>query len=210
MRFQGYSSKPAGRLAVLETRQKEMEVTVSTMAGQVSAVLTSIATNTRAMENLKALFTNYFKNTNNTDDGGPSVSISAMETQGDTRPPSIQPENGGLSKKSPSHIPNISLESTSEGEKTLKRPPAISGKEECRRATIAKGSTGSGRGGMGTASGRTAVKKGPVAAADEGVVLPGGESGVGTKAPPDRKAGVLQVGGGEDSTTPAPALSIVT
>jgi hypothetical protein len=201
MRFQGYSGKPAGRLAVLEMRQKEMDVAVSMMAGQVSAVLTSTAENTRAMEDLKALFANYLKSTNNTGDGSPSVSISAMETQGDTRPPSVQPGNGGLSKKSPSPVPDISSQSASQGEKTLERPPIVSGKEECRRATSTKGSTGTGRRGTGTASGRTAVKKRTVAAADEGVALPGGESGVGTKVLPDKKAGALQAGGGEDSTT---------
>jgi hypothetical protein len=118
MHFQGYSGKPTRRLAVLEMRQKEMDVAISMMAGQVSVVLTLTATNTRAMEDLKALFTNYLKNTNNTGDGSPSVSISAMETQGDTRPPSVQPGNSGLSKKSPSPVPDISSEFASEGEKS--------------------------------------------------------------------------------------------
>jgi hypothetical protein len=192
MRFQGYSGKPTKRLVVLETRQKDMEVTVSTMAGQVSAALTSTAANTQAMEDLKALFTKYLKRTNNTGDGSPSVSISAMEMQEDTYPPSVQPGNGGLSKKSPSSVLDISSEFGSEGEKTLEWPPAVLGKEECRRATTTKGSTGSGRGGTEAASSRTAVKKGPVEATDEGVPFTGEKSGVGTKGPPHRKAGALQ------------------
>jgi hypothetical protein len=73
---QGYSNKAGGRLSTLESRQKEMEVTISAMAGQVTAVLTSTATNTRAMEDLQAMFSN----TNCGGQGSPSVSISAMET----------------------------------------------------------------------------------------------------------------------------------
>ena len=119
------------------------------------------------------------------------MSISAMEIQGDTHPPSMQPGNGGLSEKSPSPIPDISLESTSEGEKTLERLPTVSGKEECRRATTAKGSTCLGRGGRGIASGKTAVKKGLVEAIDKRVVFPEGESGIGTKGPPHRKTRVV-------------------
>jgi hypothetical protein len=61
---QGYSSKAGRRLSILESRQKEMEVTMSAMAGQVTAVLTSTAANARAMEDLQAMFSKYLRNMN--------------------------------------------------------------------------------------------------------------------------------------------------
>jgi hypothetical protein len=68
-------------------RQKEMEVTVSEMAGQVSVVLTSTAANTVALEYLKAMFTKFLANNNRNGDGSGFVSISALETQGGTGAP---------------------------------------------------------------------------------------------------------------------------
>jgi hypothetical protein len=77
--LQGYSGRHAGRLSTLE-RQKEMEVSVSTLVGQVSAVLTSTAANTLAVEDLKTLLTKYLQKMNSAGDCSPSVSISAKET----------------------------------------------------------------------------------------------------------------------------------
>jgi hypothetical protein len=64
-----------------------MEVIVSEMARQVSAVLTSAVANTVALEDLKAIFTKFLANNNCSGDGSGSVSISALETQGGTGAP---------------------------------------------------------------------------------------------------------------------------
>jgi hypothetical protein len=46
---QGYSSKVGGRLSTLESRQKEMEVTMSAMAGSISAMETQGDTPPRSL-----------------------------------------------------------------------------------------------------------------------------------------------------------------
>jgi hypothetical protein len=89
--LQGYSGMLAGRILAIETKQKEMEVAVSQIGGQVSAVLASTAANTETLTDLKGLFAKYFKNTNPSGDGNGSVSILAMETQGGIRARSVEP-----------------------------------------------------------------------------------------------------------------------
>jgi hypothetical protein len=53
----------------------EMEVAVSRIFGQVSAVLAYTAAHTETLADLKGLFAKYFKNTNSSGDGSGSVSI---------------------------------------------------------------------------------------------------------------------------------------
>jgi hypothetical protein len=114
--LQGYSGRPAGRFSVLETRQKEMEVTISEMAGQVSAVLTSTTANIVALEDLKAMFTKFLTNSNRTGDGSGSVSISALKTQGGIRAPNVEPNDARCRGISRSHDQEILSVSASEGE----------------------------------------------------------------------------------------------
>jgi uncharacterized protein YejL (UPF0352 family) len=66
--WQGYSGKGAERISALETRQKEMELTVSVMATQVTEVLTSTAANARAMEDIKAMFSKCLMNIDHSDE----------------------------------------------------------------------------------------------------------------------------------------------
>jgi hypothetical protein len=147
MLCQGYSGKGAGRISVLETRQKEMELTVSVMVGQVTEVLTSTAANTQAMEDLKAMFSKYLMNIDRTDDGSPSVIVTATKMPGDTHPSRIQHTS------SPSPVPDISSESASEEDGVGDRAGAITAKEEAGKVTTGKDSTSSTIGAEGNASG---------------------------------------------------------
>ena len=86
-----------------------MEVSVSTLAEQVSSVLTSTAANALAMEDLKTLLTKYLQKMNSVDDCSPSVLISAMETEGDTHLLVVY-----VAKHSPSPVLGLSSKSSSE------------------------------------------------------------------------------------------------
>jgi hypothetical protein len=88
----------------METKQKELEVAVSQIVGEVSAVLASTAANTETLADLKGLFAKYFKNTNPSGDGSGSVSILAMETQGESGLVAWNPIPVGSAK---SHSPMI-------------------------------------------------------------------------------------------------------
>jgi hypothetical protein len=121
MLWQGYSGKDAGRISALETRQKKMELTVSTM------VLTSMATNKRATEDLKAMFSKYLLNIDRSDEGSSSVTVTATETQGDTHPNRIQHTS------SPSLISGMSSESTLEEDGMANGAGAKTAKEEASK-----------------------------------------------------------------------------
>jgi hypothetical protein len=127
MLWQGYSGKDAGRISALETRQKKMELTVSTMVGQVTVVLTSMATNKRATEDLKAMFSKYLLNIDRSDEGSSSVTVTATETQGDTHPNRIQHTS------SPSLISGMSSESTLEEDGMANGAGAKTAKEEASK-----------------------------------------------------------------------------
>jgi hypothetical protein len=128
--LQGYSGRPAGRLSVLETWQKEMEVTISEMARQVSAVLTSAVANTVALEDLKAMFTKFLANNNRSGDGSGSMSISALETQGGTGAPDQE----------------IFSVSASEREQPQEQPQTRSPEKVSKKGAVASGSVGSKKG----------------------------------------------------------------
>jgi hypothetical protein len=156
--LQGYSGRPAGRLSVLEMRQKEMEVTVSKMARQVSAVLTSTVANTIALEDLKAMFTKFFANSNRSGDGSGYVSISALETQRGTRAPSMEPDDArywGISRSPDQEIFSVS---TSEGEQPPERPQTRSPEKVSKKGVVASGSMGSKKGATIVASGVPSLK----------------------------------------------------
>jgi hypothetical protein len=131
---------------VLETRQKEMEVTVSEMAGQASTVLTSIAANIVALEDLKAMFTKFLANSDCSGDGSGSVSISALETQGGTRAPSMEPDDArcrGLLRSPDQEILSVSA---SEGEQPPERPQIRSPEKVFKKGAVASRSLGSKKG----------------------------------------------------------------
>jgi hypothetical protein len=123
-----------------------MEVTVSKMAEQVSAVLTSTAANIVALEILKAMFTKFLANNNRSGDGSGSMSIFALETQGGTRAPSVEPDDvrcRGISRSLDQEILSVS---TSEGEQPPERPQIRSPKKVSKKGAVASGSVGSKKG----------------------------------------------------------------
>jgi hypothetical protein len=179
--WQGYSGKGADRISALETRQKEMELTVSVMAGQVTEVLTSTAANAQAMEDMKAMFSKYLMNIDRNDEGSPSVTVTATETRGDTRPSRIQHTS------SPSVVLDISSESAAEEDGVANEATAKPGKEEAAKVNTGKGSAGSTKGAEGNASGRASLKKGPAMADSKDHSLPGGTGTVGVKGAPSKE-----------------------
>ena len=148
-----------------------MEVSVSTLAEQVSFVLTSTAANTLTMEDLKTLLTKYLQKTNTTDDCSPSVSISAMETEGDTRPPIVQ-----VAKHSPLHVPGLSSKSAFGGGLTPEPAQQAPRKETSIIATTMKASAIPEQGGMVKALGRPPVNSVAMMAVQEPVPLPDAKS----------------------------------
>jgi hypothetical protein len=186
---QGYSSKAGRRLSILESRQKEMEVTMSAMAGQVTAVLTSTAANARAMEDLQAMFSKYLRNSNCGGQGSLSVSISAMETQGDTPPRSLPTADRGLLGLSPSNAPIISTESGLEGERRTEGAPPTIAKQEPKRATTEKGSAGSGSGDRNEAMAAAPLKKDAEVGDLEAKALIAGKGSNALEGPRSTKAG---------------------
>jgi hypothetical protein len=186
---QGYSNKAGRRLSTLESRQKEMEVTMSAMAGQVTAVLTSTAANARAMEDLQAMFSKYLRNTNCGGQGSPSVSISSMETQGDTPPRSLPTADRGLLGLSSSNAPVISTESGLEGERRTKGAPPTTAKQEPKKATTEKGSAGSRGGDRSEAMVVAPLKKDAEVGDLEAEVLSGGKGLNALEGPRSTKVG---------------------
>jgi hypothetical protein len=164
-----------------------MEVTMSAMAGQVTIVLTSTAANARAMEDLQAMFSKYLRNTNCGGEGNPSVSISAMETQGDTPPRSLPIADRGLLGLSPSNAPVISTESGLEGERRTKGAPPTTAKQEPKRAITEKGSPGEGD--RSEAMAATPLKKDAEVGDLEAEALRGGKGSNATEGPRSTKAG---------------------
>jgi hypothetical protein len=143
MHLQGNSGRLGGRILALESMQKEMEVTASEMAGQVSVVLASTAANTEALADLKGMFAKFFMSTNRSDDGNGSMSILAMEMQGDNRACSVEPGSDRLHAISPSLDPELFTESASEEDRSAKDAPPKNREEDLNKGTTAKVLVGS-------------------------------------------------------------------
>jgi hypothetical protein len=107
----------------METKQKELEVAVSQIPREVSAMLASTAANTETLADLKGLFAKYFKNMNPSGDGSGSVSISAMETQGNIQTRSVEPGTGRVHEISLSHDSEILMDSAFEGDRAIEEAP---------------------------------------------------------------------------------------
>jgi hypothetical protein len=135
------------------------------------------------------MFTKYLRNTNYGGQGSPSVSISAMETQGDTPPRSLPTTDRGLLGLSPSNAPVISTESGLEGERRTEGAPSTTAKQEPKRATTEKGSAGSGEGDRSEAMAAAPLKKDAEVGDLEAEALSGGKGSNTLEGPRSTKAG---------------------
>ena len=68
-------------------------------------MLASTTANTETLADLKGFLTNYFENTNLSDNGNGSISISAMKTQGNTQARSMETDTGRICKSQSPMIP---------------------------------------------------------------------------------------------------------
>jgi hypothetical protein len=130
---------------------------------------------------MKAMFSKYLMNIDRNDEGSPSVTVTATETRGDTRPSRIQHTS------SPSVVLDISSESAAEEDGVANEATAKPGKEEAAKVNTGKGSAGSTKGAEGNASGRASLKKGPAMADSKDHSLPGGTGTVGVKGAPSKE-----------------------
>ena len=143
-----------------------MEMSVSTLAAQVSSLVMSTAANTSAVEDLKTLLTKFLQKTNSTSDCSPSVSISAMETEGDPRPPIVE-----VAKSFPSHVPGLLSKSASEGGLLPDPAQQAPGKETSIVPTTLQALAIPEEGGTVKASARPALKTMAVTAPQAAVPL---------------------------------------
>jgi hypothetical protein len=83
-----------------------------------------------------------------------------METQGDIRMHSVEPDTGRVREISLSHDPEIFIEFASEGDRDAEEAPPKSREQESRKKAPTKGSVGTSKGGavilpMGPVGGKT-------------------------------------------------------
>jgi hypothetical protein len=135
------------------------------------------------------MFSKYLRNTIYGGEGSPFVSISAMETQGDTRPRSLPTTDRGLLGFSPSNAPVISTESGLEGERRTEGAPPTTTKQEPKRATTEKVSAGSGSGDRSEAMAAAPLKKDAEVEDLEAKALRGGKGSNAAEGPQSPKIG---------------------
>jgi hypothetical protein len=81
---QGMSVGEASRMSVIETRQQALE-------GKMSQVLATTAANTEALYELKLVFTKYITKLKDTSDVSPSMSKSAIDSDGERLAQAVKP-----------------------------------------------------------------------------------------------------------------------
>jgi hypothetical protein len=127
------------------------------------------------------MFRKYLMNIDRSDEGSPSVTVTATQTREDTCPSRIQHTS------SPSLVPDMSSESAVEEDGVADEATTKPGKEEAAKVNTGKGSVGSTKAAEGNGSGGALLKKGSAVADSKDHSLPGGTSTDGVKGAPSKQ-----------------------